>query len=328
MTKTIKCNNEREFLRAVGDIRENDLVCKSKDGEFVADIPVRGEVPKLLKLGDKAGIEFITSFEKTDNGNEISEKEIKETRAWCSDIAAGTSLFLWLDRYSFQVAEPFKRLIRNAILKLMPENNTSGKDTGIWEGIEEFKEKPEFNPELVYALSNVFWYKPEMELEKGLEICQKAQEDGKIGRFWIKVEDGEINYDPTDERTIVKFFKTYRAKAMEKDFERIGERIDAFELEYKSGTERKFYIESIADEIIVHKDSFTKSDVTVLRKLSEKYEKPVRMTAYKGYQEFMIDGGKISFGFGVHPGYRDKELEEKKIKYYDLIECFEEIETF
>lgn len=291
MTKTIKCNNEREFLRAVGDIRENDLVCKSKDGEFVADIPVRGEVPKLLKLGDKAGIEFITSFEKTDNGNEISEKEIKETRAWCSDIAAGTSLFLWLDRYSFQVAEPFKRLIRNAILKLMPENNTSGKDTGIWEGINEFKEKPEFTPELVYALSNVFWYKPEMELEEGLEICRKAQ-------------------------------------AMEKDFERIGERIDVFELEYKSGTERKFYIESIADEIIVHKDSFTKSDVTVLRRLSEKYEKPVRMTAYKGYQEFMIDGGKISFGFGVHPGYRDKELEEKKIKYYDLIECFEEIGTF
>ena len=40
MTKTIKCNNEREFLRAVGDIRKNDLVCKSKDGEFVADIPV------------------------------------------------------------------------------------------------------------------------------------------------------------------------------------------------------------------------------------------------------------------------------------------------
>ena len=37
MTKTIKCNNEREFLRTIGDIRENDLVCKSKDGEFVAD---------------------------------------------------------------------------------------------------------------------------------------------------------------------------------------------------------------------------------------------------------------------------------------------------
>ena len=146
MAKTIKCNNEREFLRAVADIRENDLVGKSKDGEFVADIPVRGEVPRLMKLGDKAGIEFITSFEKTDNGNEISEKEIKETKAWCSDIAAGTSLFLWLDRYSFQVAEPFKRLIRNAILKLIPENNTSGKDTGIWEGIEEFKENPEFNP--------------------------------------------------------------------------------------------------------------------------------------------------------------------------------------
>lgn len=328
MTKTIKCNNEREFLRAVGDIRENDLVCKSKDGEFVADIPVRGEVPRLMKLGDKAGIEFITSFEKTDNGNEISEKEIKETRAWCSDIAAGTSLFLWLDRYSFQVAEPFKRLIRNAILKLMPENNTSGKDTGIWEGINEFKEKPEFTPELVYALSNVFWYKPEMELEEGLEICQKAQEDGKIGRFWIKVEGGEINYDPTDEGTTVKFFKTYRAKAMEKDFEEIAGHIDNFELEYRSGSERKFYIESIADQITVQKDTFTKSDAAALRRLSEKYGKPVRMTAYKHYQEFMIDGGKISFGFGVHPGYRDKELEEKKIKYYDLIECFEEIGTF
>lgn len=36
----------------------------------------------------------------------------------------------------------------------------------------------------------------------------------------------------------------------------------------------------------------------------------------------------MKFGFGVHPGYRDKKLEEKKIKYYDLIECFEEIGTF
>lgn len=326
MTKTIKCNNEREFLRAVGNIRENDLVCKSKDGEFVAEIPAMGEVPRLLKLGDKAGIEFLTSFEKTDNENGISEKEIKETRAWCSDIAAGTSLFLWLDRYSFQVAEPFKRLIRNAILKLMPENNTSGKDTGIWEGINEFKEKPEFTPELVYALSNVFWYKPEMELEEGLEICRKAQEDGKIGRFWIKVDDGEINYDPTDERTIVKFFKTYRAKAMEKDFEEIVGHIDNFELEYISGSERKFYIESIADEIIVQKDAFTKSDVTVLKRISEKHGKPVRMTAYKGYQEFVVDKDKISFK--VHPKYKEEELEEKRIKYYDLVECFEEIDTF
>ena len=326
MTKTIKCNNEREFLRGINEIRENDLVCKSKDGEFVADIPVRGEVPKLLKLGDKAGIEFLTSFEKTDNENGISEKEIKETRAWCSDIAAGTSLFLWLDRYSFQVAEPFKRLIRNAILKLIPENNTTGKDTGIWDGINEFKEKPDFTPELVYALSNVFWYKPEMELEEGLEICRKAQEDGKIGRFWIKVDDGEINYDPTDERTIVKFFKTYRAKAMEKDFEKIAECIENFELEYKSGTERKFYIESIADEIIVQKDAFTKSDVTVLKRISEKHGKPVRMTAYKGYQEFIVDKEKISFQ--VHLNYKEEELEEKRIKYYDLVECFEEVGAF
>lgn len=230
------------------------------------------------------------------------------------------------DTAFFQVAEPFKRLIRNAILKLMPENNTSGKDTGIWEGINEFKEEPEYTPELVYALSNVFWHKPEMELEKGLEICQKAQENGKIGRFWIKVEDGEINYDPTDERTTVKFFKTYRAKAMEKDFEEIAGHIDGFVLEYKSGTERKFYIESIADEITVQKDTFTKSDATVLRRLSGKYGKPVRMTAYKHYQEFMIDGGKISFK--VHPSYRDEELRENRVKYCDLIECFEEIDTF
>ena len=113
---------------------------------------------------------------------------------------------------------------------------------------------------------------------------------------------------------------------MEKDFEEIAGHIDVFELEYKSGTERKFYIESIADEITVQKDSFTKSDVTVLRRLSEKYGKPVRMTAYKKYQEFIVDGGKISFK--VHPNYKEEELEEKRIKYYDLVECFEEIDTF
>ena len=326
MEKIIKCSNEREFLRAVGGIRENDLACRSRDGKFVADIPARGEVPRLLKLGGKAGIEFLTSFEKTDNENGISIKETKETRAWCSDIAAGTSLFLWLDRYSWQDAEPFKKLIRDAMLKLMPESDISGKETVIWESIKEFKENPDFTPELVYALSNVFWYKPEMELEKGLEICRKAQEDGKIGRFWIKAGDGEISYDPADEGTAVKFFKTYRAKAMEKDFEEIAGHIDGFVLEYMTGSERKFYIRSVADQITVQKDTFTKSDVTVLRKLSEKHGKPVKMTACKHYQEFIIDGGKISFG--VHPSYRDKELEEMKVKYCDLIECFEEVDAF
>lgn len=29
-----------------------------------------------------------------------------------------------------------------------------------------------------------------------------------------------------------------------------------------------------------------------------------------------------------YPNYKEEELEEKKIKYYDLIECFEEIGTF
>ena len=29
-----------------------------------------------------------------------------------------------------------------------------------------------------------------------------------------------------------------------------------------------------------------------------------------------------------YPNDKEEELEEKRIKYYDLVECFEEIDTF
>ena len=39
-----------------------------------------------------------------------------------------------------------------------------------------------------------------------------------------------------------------------------------------------------------------------------------------------MDKDKIFFK--VHPNYKEEELEEKRIKYYDLVECFETIDTF
>ena len=315
----LETDNIQSFVSMIEEIKEKDLI---KNTEFVSEtgkIGILFEERKIPECVIAEGFKLERSKKIQDiseDGKETYSESI-EYNVLCNSLEAGSEIYRMLWDFGYEDSEVERKLLRRALLKLLPENSlTEKKELNGWESIV-FDNPVKFNAEMLKTASVVFNYMGKIEHKEALNIVAEAIEKN-ITNFYFFSNEARITLDDgiKFEFNMINKMATMAEKV--KEIWGIA-KIEEFEAVTLNGIRFKK-----EDEILTaSKENFAKTDFKVLKNLSEIIGKPIEYIIGREYDFFYITEKelKIEVSAWRYEKEKDKILE----KYKCLEEIFEKV---
>lgn len=311
----LETDNIQEFVSMIEEIRENDLI---KNTEFVSEtgkIGILFEDRKIPECVIAEGFKLERSKKIQDiseDGKETYSESI-EYNVLCNSLEAGSEIYRMLWEFGYDDSEIERKLLRRALLKLLPKNSlTEKKKLSGWESIV-FDKPVKLNAEMLKTASLVFNYLEKIEHKEALNIVAKAAEKN-IKNFTFFSDEARITLD--DEIKFEFNMINKMAGMAEKVKEIWGiAKIEEFEAVSINGIRFKKENEILT----VSKENFAKTDFKALKNLSEIIGKPIEYIIRKEYEFFYIAENELKIKVSAW------RYEEEKDKISEKYKCLEEI---
>ena len=311
----LETDNIQSFVSMIEEIKEKDLI---KNTEFVSETGKTGilfeerKIPECViaegfKLERNKKIKDIS-----ENGKETYSESI-EYNVLCDSLEAGSEIYRMLWEFGYEDSEIERKLLRRALLKLLPENSlTEKKELNGWESIV-FDNPVKFNAEMLKAASVVFNCMEKIEHKEALDIVAEAVEKN-ITNFYFFSNEARITLDDgiKFEFNMINKMATMAEKV--KEIWGIA-KIEEFEAVTLNGIRFKK-----EDEILTaSKENFAKTDFKVLKNLSEIIGKPIEYIIGREYDFFYITEKELKIEVSAW------RYEKEKDKIFEKYKCLEEI---
>lgn len=311
----LETDNIQSFVSMIEEIKENDLI---KNTEFVSETGKIGilfedrKIPECI-IAEGFKLERIKRMQDiSENGKETYSESI-EYNVLCENLEAGSEIYRMLWDFGYEDSEVERKLLRRALLKLLPENSlTEKKELNGWESIV-FDKPVKLNAEMLKTASLVFNYLEKIEHKEALNIVAEAAEKN-ITNFYFFSNEARITLD---DEIKFEFNMINKMAAMAEKVKEIWgiAKIEEFEAVSINGIRFKKENEILT----VSKENFAKTDFKALKNLSEIIGKPIEYIIRKEYDFFYITENELKIKVS---GWR---YEEKKDKISEKYRCLEEI---
>ena len=311
----LETDNIQSFVSMIEEIKEKDLI---KNTEFVSETGKTGilfeerKIPECViaegfKLERNKKIKDIS-----ENGKETYSESI-EYNVLCDSLEAGSEIYRMLWEFGYEDSEIERKLLRRALLKLLPENSlTEKKELNGWESIV-FDNPVKFNAEMLKAASVVFNYLGKIEHKEALNIVSEAVEKN-ITNFYFFSNEARITLE---DEIKFEFNMINKMAAMAEKVKEIWgiAKIEEFEAVSINGIRFKKENEILT----VSKENFAKTDFKALKNLSEIIDKPIEYILGREYDFFYITENELK----IEVSSWRYEFEKDKIS--EKYKCLEEI---
>lgn len=311
----LNTDNIQSFVSMIEEIRENDLI---KNTEFVSEtgkIGILFEDRKIPECVIAEGFKLERSKKIQDiseDGKETYSESI-EYNILCNSLEAGSEIYRMLWEFEYEDSEVERKLLRRALLKLLPENSlTEKKELNGWESIV-FDKPVKLNAEMLKTASLVFNYLEKIEHKEALNIVAEAAEKN-IKNFTFFSDEARITLG--DEIKFEFNMINKMAGMAEKVKEIWGiAKIEEFEAVSINGI--RFKKEN--EVLTVSKENFAKTDFKALKNLSEIISKQIEYIIRREYDFFYITKNELKIKVSAW------RYEEEKDKISEKYKCLEEI---
>ena len=311
----IDTDNIQAFVSMIEEIKENDL---TKNTEFVSEtgkIGILFEDRKIPECVIAEGFKLERSKKIQDvseDGKETYSESI-EYNILCNSLEAGSEIYRMLWECGYEESEIERRLLRRALLKLLPENSlTEKKELSGWESIV-FDKPVKLNAEMLKTVSLVFNYLGKIEHKEALNIVSEAVEKN-ITNFNFFSDEARITLG---NKIKFEFNEINKIPAMVEKVEEILEIAKIEEFEAVSINGIRFKKEN--EVLTVSKENFAKTDFKALKNLSEIIGKQIEYIIGREYDFFYITENELKIKVSAW------RYEEEKNKILEKYKCLEEI---
>ena len=312
-------DNIQEFVSMIEEIKEKDLI---KNTEFVSEtgkIGILFEDRKIPECVIAEGFKLERSKKIQDiseDGKETYSESI-EYNVLCDSLEAGSEIYRMLWEFGYEESEIERKLLRRALLKLLPENSLrEKKELNGWESIV-FDNPVKFNAEMLKTASVVFNYMKKIEHKEALNIVTEAVEKN-ITNFTFFSDEAKITLD---DEIKFEFNMINKMAAMAEKVKEIWGIAKTEEFEAVSINGIHFKKEN--ETLTVAKENFAKTDFKALKNLSAAIGKPIEYIIRKEYDFFFITENELKIKVS---GWRyEEEKDQISEKYKCLEEIFEKI---
>ena len=308
-------DNIQTFVSMIEKIKENDFI---KNTEFVSE---SGQIGMLFE--DRKIPEYIIAegfkFERKRKIKDVSEVGIEtysesiEYNVLCTNLETGSEIYRMLWDFGYEDSEIERRLLRRALLIILPKNSLTEKmELDGWERLV-FDKPVKLNAEILKTAMIVFNYVETVEHKEALNIVREAVEKN-ITNFTFFSDEARITLGNE-----IKFeFNTInKMPAMAEKVKEILEIAKTEEFEAISMNRIHFKKEN--EVLIVSKENFAKTDFRTLKNLSVAIGKPVEYIIRKEYDFFFITENKLKIKVSTWRYEKEKDIIAEKYK------CLEEI---
>lgn len=312
-------DNIQEFVSMIEEIKEKDLI---KNTEFVSEtgkIGILFEGRKIPECVIAEGFKLERSKKIQDiseDGKETYSESI-EYNVLCNSLEAGSEIYRMFWEFGYDDSEIERKLLRRALLKLLPENSlTEKKELSEWESIV-FDKPVKFDAEMLKTASFVFNYVEKIEHKEALNIVAEAAEKN-ITKFVFFSDEARITLG---DEIKFEFNMINKMAGMAEKVKEIWGIAKIEEFEAVSINEIRFKKEN--EVLTVSKENFAKTDFKALKNLSEIIGKQIEYIIRREYDFFYITKNELKIKVS---GWR-YEFEKDKIseKYKCLEEIFEKV---
>ena len=248
----------------------------------------------------------------SEDGKETYSESI-EYNVLCNSLEAGSEIYRMFWEFGYDDSEIERKLLRRALLKLLPENSlTEKKELSEWESIV-FDKPVKMNAEMLKTVSLVFNYLGKIEHKEALNIVGEAVEKN-ITNFYFFSNEARITLD---DKIKFEFNMINKMAGMAEKVKEIWETAKIEEFEAVSINGIRFKKEN---EILeASKENFAKTDFKALKNLSEIIGKQIEYIIRKEYDFFYITENELKIKVSAW------RYEEEKDKISEKYKCLEEI---
>lgn len=308
-------DNIQSFVSMIEEIKEKDLI---KNMEFVSETGKTGILFEDRKIPECVIAEGF-KLERSKKIQDISEdgketySESIEYNVLCNSLEAGSEIYRMFWEFGYDDSEIERKLLRRALLKLLPENSlTEKKELSEWESIV-FDKPVKMNAEMLKTVSLVFNYLGKIEHKEALNIVGEAVEKN-ITNFYFFSNEARITLD---DKIKFEFNMINKMAGMAEKVKEIWETAKIEEFEAVSINGIRFKKEN---EILeASKENFAKTDFKALKNLSEIIGKQIEYIIRKEYDFFYITENELKIKVSAW------RYEEEKDKISEKYKCLEEI---
>ena len=316
----LNTDNIQAFVSMIEEIKENDLI---KNTEFVSESGKIGMLFEDRKIPECVIAEDF-KLERTKKVKDVSEDGIEtysesiEYNVLCNSLEAGSEIYRMLWEFGYEDSEIERKLLRRALLKLLPENSlTEQKELSGWESMV-FDKPVKLNAEMLKTASVVFNYLGKIEHKEALDIVAEAAEKN-ITNFYFFSDEARITLD---NKIKFEFNEINKMPAMAEKVKEIWGIAKLEEFEALSINGIRFKKENKVLE--VSKENFAKTDFKTLKNLSEIINKPIEYIIRKEYLDFFyITENELKIK--VSAWRYEEEKDQISEKYKCLEEIFEKV---
>lgn len=312
-------DNIQTFVSMIEETKENDLITNT---EFVSETGKIGILFEDRKIPECVIAEGF-KLERNKKIKDISEdgketySESIEYNILCKSLEAGSEIYRMLWEFEYEDSEIERKLLRRALLKLLPENSlTEKKELNGWESIV-FDKPVKLNAEMLKTASLVFNYLGKIEHKEALNIVSEAVEKN-ITNFTFFSDEARITLD---DKIKFEFNMINKMAAIAEKVKEIWGIAKLEEFEALSINGIRFKKENGILE--ASKENFAKTDFKVLKNLSVAIGKPVDYVIRKERDFFLITENELKIE--VSAWRYEKEKDEILEKYKCLEEIFEKV---
>lgn len=312
-------DNIQAFVSMIEKIKENNFI---KNTEFVSE---SGQIGMLFE--DRKIPEYIIAegfkFERKRKIKDVSEVGIEtysesiEYNVLCTSLETGSEIYRMLWDFGYKDSEIERKLLRRALLELLPKNSLTEKmELNGWERL--FFDKPvKLNAEILKTAMIVFNGAETVEHKEALNIVREAVEKN-ITNFTFFSDEARITLG---NKIKFEFNTINKMSAMA---EKVKEIWGIAKLEeFEALSINRIHFQKKNGNLTVGKENFAKTDFRTLKNLSAAIGKPVEYIIRKEYDFFYITENelKIEVSAWTYENEKDQILE----KYKCLEEIFEKV---
>ena len=316
----LETDNIQTFVSMIEETKENDLITNTEFVSETGKIGILFEDRKIPECIIAEGFKLERSRKVKDVSEEGKEtySEGIEYSALCKNLEAGSEIYRMLWEFGYEDSEIERKLLRRALLKLLPENNlTEKRELDGWESIV-FDNPVKFNAEMLKTASVVFNYLGKIEHKEALDIVAEAVEKN-ITNFYFFSNEARITLD---DKIKFEFNMINKMATMAEKVKEIWGIAKIEEFEALSINGIRFKKESGILE--ASKENFAKTDFKVLKNLSETIRKPIEYIIRKEYLDFFyITENELKIK--VSAWRYEEEKDQVSEKYKCLKEIFEKV---
>lgn len=315
----LETDNIQTFVSMIEETKENDLITNTEFVSETGKIGILFEDRKIPECVIAEGFKLERSRKVKDVSEDRMEtySESIEYNILCKSLEAGSEIYRMLWEFGYEDSEIERKLLRRALLKLLPENSlTEKRELDGWERLV-FDKPVKLNAEMLKTAMLVFNYAETVEHKEALNIVREAVEKN-ITNFTFFSDEAKITLGNE-----IKFeFNT--VNKMSTMAEKVKEiwgiaKIEEFVVVSMNG----IHCKKENEVLTIGKENFAKTDFKVLKNLSVAIGKPVDYVIRKERDFFLITENELKIE--VSAWRYEKEKDEILEKYKCLEEIFEKV---